>query len=440
MNIKKVFLICSIFVLMTELFAQIEQETKGADSSENFKVRTLTIEDAVRLAKENNISVKVAKNTLENLEIKNKYSWNSISPIATVSGNFSDDLENDSSSLSISGSVNLNLKTNLYSDIQGAKLNFERGKLSYNEAVRAIELSVRKSFYNLIYQQENLELQKQSLETSRTQYVSNQEKFRNGRISELDAFTSRVNYESKKPAVESAEITFQNDLSSFKQILGIEQKTEIELDGTLDKILDIKEISFESLPKVTEPAPDVKFAEYDVQIAKNSLLDSRFSAYSPSITGSYSYGKSKTSELDDWNTKNSLSVGVSVPLDGILPWSVRAVNVKQNKTALDTAEKNLENAKTSVAVQTESYIRKINLAVKQLDTLKATEELAEQTYKMTLDAYNYGKTDLLSLQNANDSVLSAGVNLKSQAYTLISTILDLEDVLGIDFGTLEIQK
>lgn len=56
---------------------------------------------------------------------------------------------------------------------------------------------------------------------------------------------------------------------------------------------------------------------------------------------------------------------------------------------------------------------------------------------MNLTAYNYGKTDLLSLQSASDSVLSAGVNLKSQAYTLISTILDLEDVLGLEFGTIE---
>lgn len=91
-------------------------------------------------------------------------------------------------------------------------------------------------------------------------------------------------------------------------------------------------------------------------------------------------------------------------------------------------------------MQTESYIRKINQAVKQIDSLKATEELANQTYQMTLTAYNYGKTDFLSLQNANDSVLSAGVNLKSQAYTLISTILDLESVLGLEFGTLENQK
>ena len=425
MNLKGIFLLFLPFLLMNVLSAQ---------------KKILTIDDAVQLAKENNISLKTAENTLDNLELLNKYSWNSVSPTASLSGNLSDDIESDSSSFSFSGSVNLNLKTNLYSEIKGAKLNYEKGLLTYNEAVRKIELSVRKSFYNLIYQKENLVLQKRSLETSKTQYLNNQEKFQNGKISELDAFTSRVNYESKKPVVESAEINFQNDLATFKQLLGISQQTEIELDGSLDEILNLKEISFGLLPKVDEPAPDVKSAEYNVEIAKNSLLDSRFSAYAPTVTGSYSYGKSKNSNQDDWTTTNKLSVGISVPLDGVLPWSARAVNIKTNKNALDTAEKNLEDAKTTVAVQTESYIRKINQAVKQLDSLKSTEELANQTYQMTLTAYNYGKTDFLSLQNANDSVWSAGVNLKSQAYTLISTILDLENVLGLDFGTLENQK
>lgn len=425
MNLKESFVLFLLFFMLSGLFAQN---------------KILTIEDAVQLAKENNISVKTAENTLDNLGLLNKYSWNSVSPTATLSGNLADDIENDSSSFSFSGSVNLNLKTNLYSEIKGAKLNYEKGLLTYNEAVRKIELSVRKNFYNLIYQKENLVLQKRSLETSKTQYLNNQEKFKNGKISELDAFTSRVNYESKKPVVESAEINFQNDLATFKQLLGIPQQTEIELDGSLDEILNLKEISFDLLPKVNEPAPDVKSAEYNVEIAKNSLLDSRFSAYAPTVTGSYSYGKSKNSNQDEWTTTNRLSVGISVPLDGVLPWSTRAVNIKTNRNALDTAEKNLENAKTTVAVQTESYIRKINQAVKQLDSLKSTEELANQTYQMTLTAYNYGKTDFLSLQNANDSVLSAGVNLKSQAYTLISTILDLESVLGLDFGTLENQK
>ena len=434
MNLKIIFALFVSFFFVNFLFAQSE------DLNNKSEKKILTIDDAVQLAKENNISIKTAENTLDNLALKNKYSWNSVSPTATLNGNFSDNLENDSTTFSFSGAVNLSLKTNLYSEINGAKLNYEKGLLTYKEAVRQIELSVRKSFYNLIYQQENLVLQNRSLETSKTQYLNNEEKFKNGKISELDAFTSRVNYESKKPVVESAETNFQNDLASFKQILGKTQKTEIELKGSLDEILNLKEISFDLLPKVTEPAPNVKSAEYDVEIAKNSLLDSRFSAYAPSISGSYSYGKSKNSNLDDWTTTNNLSVGLSVPLDGILPWSTRAVNVKTNATALDTAEKKLEDAKTTVAVQTESYIRKINQAVKQIDSLKATEELANQTYQMTLTAYNYGKTDFLSLQNANDSVLSAGVSLKSQAYTLISAILDLESVLGIDSGTLENQK
>lgn len=434
MNLKGIFALFVSFFLLNGLFAQTE------DLNNHSEKKVLTIEDAVQLAKENNISIKTAENTLNNLDLKNKYSWNSVSPTANLNGNFSDNLESDSASFSLSGSINLNLKTNLYSEIKGAKLNYEKGLLTYKEAVRQIELSVRKSFYNLIYQQENLVLQNRSLETSKTQYLNNEEKFKNGKISELDAFTSRVNYEAKKPVVESAEINFQNDLAAFKQILGIPQKTEIELKGSLDEILNLKEISFDLLPKVEEPAPNVKSAEYDFEIAKNSLLDSRFSAYAPSISGTYSYGKSKNSNQDDWTTTNNLSVGVSVPLDGILPWSTRAVTVKTNANALDTAEKKLEDAKTTVAVQTESYIRKINQAVKQIDSLKATEELANQTYQMTLTAYNYGKTDFLSLQNANDSVLSAGVNLKSQAYTLISTILDLESVLGLEFGTLENQK
>lgn len=400
------------------------------------EARTLTVEQAVELAKENNISIKVAKKSLKNLETVNKYSWNSVAPVATVKGDFNDNFEDDVTSVGITGSISMGLSANLYTSIQSAKLNYQKGLLTYNQAVRQIEHSVRKSFYQIIYEQENLVLQKRNLSTSREQYENNQEKFKNGKISELDAFTSRVNYESKKPKVESAEMTLQNDLSAFKQILGLSQSEEIKLKGNLDEVLNMKPLKLESLSEEQLVAPDVQSAEYDVDIAKNTLLGSRFSAYGPSVTGSYSYGKSKRSTLDSASTTNQLSVGVTVPLDGALPWSLKAATVAANKNALETAEMKLDNAKTTVAVQTESYVRKINLAVSQISSLKQTEELAQQTYQMRRTAYNYGKTDLLTLQNASDSVLSASVELKNQAYALISTILDLESVLGIEFGTL----
>lgn len=425
MNLKNMFVTVLAVFLALNSYAE----------NENNKL-LLSVEDAVSLAKENNISIKTAKNSLKNLETVNRYSWNSVAPSANLRGDFNENLEDNASSYGITGSVSMSLSSNLYSSIQAAKLNYKKGLLSYEEAERTIELNVRKSFYKIILDQEKLKLKKRNLSTSYEQYQNNQEKFKNGKISELDAFTSRVNYESKKPDVEDAETTLINEMASFKQILGIPLNQEIELKGNLDSVLKMKAVSVENLPKVQEEAPDVQKAEYDVDIAKNQLLSSRFSAYGPTVTGGYSYGKSKGYSGNE-TTTNQLSLGVNIPLDGALPWSTKSAQVKANKNALNTAELNLENTKTSVAVQTESYIRKINQALSMISSLKETEQLASKTYEMSKTAYNYGKTDLLTLQSASDAVLNAGVNLKSQAYTLLTSVLELEDLLGLKFGTLE---
>ena len=201
-------------------------------------------------------------------------------------------------------------------------------------------------------------------------------------------------------------------------------------------MLAIKQITLPQNSDLAADFPVIAEAENNVKIAENALLASRFRAYSPNISGGYTYGKSKSSASDEWSETNRITAGVSIPLDGIMPWSASALGVKSAKTSLEQAKINLENEKSSAVIKTESYIRKINQAVLQIDSLKANVELAEQSYKMTQTAYNYGKKDLLSLQNASDNLLSAQVSLKSQAYSLISTILDLEKTLGIDFGTL----
>lgn len=422
---KKIFVILYLFSIIIKSF-----------SANNTEVKTLTLEEAVKCATENNISIKKQSIALDDVKNKKKFSWNSISPSANINGNYKEDLESESNSIGITGTVSIGLSTNLYTSIQGAKLNYENGLITYEQTCRQIERDVRKSFFNLLYEQENLNLKKQNLETSYSQYKNNQEKFKSGQISELDVMTSRVNYEQEKPSVEQAAIIFKNDIAAFKQILGIEQNIQLELNGSLDDILNIKNISFENLPKTNKPAPEVQSAEKQIEIAKNNLLSQRFSAYSPSITASYNYGKTKTKNINDDITTNSLSIGVSIPLDGYLPWSSSAVNITSQKNNLKSAELNLEDAQTSIAVKTESYLRKINQSISQIESLKANVDLAKETYQMTKTAYNYGKTDLLNLQNANDSVLSANVSLKNQAYTLISTILDLEYILGIQFGTL----
>ena len=415
------------------LFSVFSWNVFSAENDELSKEKILTLEECISLAKENNLSIKVHKNTLNDLKRKNETSWNSVSPSIKGDAAFQDDFTNKTESFAISGSLGLTLSTNLYSTIKGAKLNYENGLLTYNQAVKQIEMSVWKTFYDLIYKTEYFSFQSQNLLTAKKNYEQNLEKFKNGKISELDVMSSRVSYEQKKPVLEEARIDLTNNLELFKNIIGVDFDDEIKLDGSLDFLLELKDIK---LPPKENPSPDVQAAKFAVEIAENNLLAQRFSSYSPVITGTYKYGQALNIDNSLWNETSSLSVGVSIPLDSYLPWSSSAVSINSKKEALESAKLNLEDAEKSIRVNTENALRKINQIISMLEVSKETVALAKKTYEMTETAYNYGKTDFLTLQNASDNVLNAEVSLKNQAKTLMETLLDTEYLLGLEFGTI----
>ena len=415
------------------LFSVFSWNVFSAENGELSKEKILTLEECISLAKENNLSIKVQKNTLNDLKRKNETSWNSVSPSIKGEAAFQDDFTNKTESFAISGSLGLTLSTNLYSTIKGAKLNYENGLLTYNQAVKQIEMSVWKTFYDLIYKTEYFSFQSQNLLTAKKNYEQNLEKFKNGKISELDVMSSRVSYEQKKPVLEEARIDLTNNLELFKNIIGVDFDDEIKLDGSLDFLLELKDIK---LPPKENPSPDVQAAKFAVEIAENNLLAQRFSSYSPVITGTYKYGQTLNIDNSLWNETSSLSVGVSIPLDSYLPWSSSAVSINSKKESLESAKLNLEDAENSIRVNTENALRKINQIISMLEVSKETVALAKKTYEMTETAYNYGKTDFLTLQNASDNVLNAEVSLKNQAKTLMETLLDTEYLLGLEFGTI----
>ena len=415
------------------LFSVFSWNVSSAENGELSKEKILTLEECISLAKENNLSIKVQKNTLNDLKRKNETSWNSVSPSIKGDAAFQDDFTNKTESFAISGSLGLTLSTNLYSTIKGAKLNYENGLLTYNQAVKQIEMSVWKTFYDLIYKTEYFSFQSQNLLTAKKNYEQNLEKFKNGKISELDVMSSRVSYEQKKPVLEEARIDLTNNLELFKNIIGVDFDDEIKLDGSLDFLLELKDIK---LPPKENPSPDVQAAKFAVEIAENNLLAQRFSSYSPVITGTYKYAQTLNIDNSLWNETSSLSVGVSIPLDSYLPWSSSAVSINSKKESLESAKLNLEDAENSIRVNTENALRKINQIISMLEVSKETVALAKKTYEMTETAYNYGKTDFLTLQNASDNVLNAEVSLKNQAKTLMETLLDTEYLLGLEFGTI----
>ena len=405
--------------------------------SENETVRSLTVDEAVELAKKNNVSVASSQITLDAVARAKAHSWNSMSPTASVSASstvpidaLSDSDSNYTASFGVSATVSVSLSANLFTSMNAAKIAYESGKLTFDDAVKSVELGVREAFYGLLYERENIILQERNLEIAKTQYNNNLAKYNQGRLSEIDVLSAEVNYKSKIPTVESARTTFLNDLASFKQTLGLHLAEKIELAGTLDDLINLNEISVD-IKNVQSSS--IKLLEYKLENAKNSVLEKRFSAFAPSLSASFNWSDGTAS---DAQKPASLKFSATIPLDGVLPWSTRNDAIDSAQDTVKDLELQLDNEKKNLARTVMSSLRSIKQSQVSIKYKQANVTLAQKTYDMTAEAYNRGTKDLLTLQNANTSLLNAQVSLKSETLTLIKTILNLENTIGVDFGTL----
>lgn len=406
---------------------------------------SLSVDDAVDLAKKNNVSIARNQITLSAAERAKAHSWNSISPTASVGATssipvdaLSDNESNYTANFGISATVSLSLTANLFTSMNAAKINYESGKLTFDDAVKSVELSVREAFYGLLYEKENITLQEKNLELAKKQYDNNLAKYNQGRLSEIDVLSAEVNYKSKIPTVESARTTFQNDLASFKQTLGLRIDEEVELEGSLDDLINLNEITVDMKDVHSS---SIKLLEYKIASAKNSVTDKRFSAFAPSLNANFSWrdqywyvGYEGTSP--DATKSASVTLSASIPLDGVLPWSAKNDAIDSAKDTLTDLELQLDNEKKNVVRTVQSSLRSIKQSQESIKYKQANVSLAQKTYDMTTEAYNRGTKDLLTLQNANTSLLNAQVTLKNEVLTLIKEILNLESTIGAPFGTL----
>ncbi len=427
---KTVCMISGLLLISVGLFA----DDKAGDTKYPSSM-SLTISDAVECALNENLSVKKGNLSLEQKKRQMDYVWGSLLPsiraTASMSKIFSD---NDMpASLNVGGSVSLGLTPSIYTSVRSAQLNYDLQKMSYDLTLRTVELNVRKAFYGLLFEKENIDLIQNNVNTAQTQYNSNVTKYNHGTLSQLDVLSSQIALQNAQINLDVAKSNYESDLANFKQTLGIPQSVAVTLDGSLDDIMKIGTMDINNVDAVSTTVANY---EKQLEIARNGLLATRFAAWGPSVSASYSYNATgNTDKGIESNNYGSLSLSVSIPLDGFLPWSSGGQSIENQKSNIESLEAELEDAKTSSAINTNNYLKKIKQIQDSIALRKKSITLAEQTYNMTAQAYSRGTRDLLSLQNSLSALQQARLNLKSDILNLASNILELENTLGLPFGT-----
>ena len=312
--------------------------------------------------------------------------------------------------------------------------NTPRALIDYDTTMRTIELNVRKAFYQILYEQEYIKLQERNVESAKNQYNTNKAKYDRGVLPRLDVLNSQISYQNSQLALDNARTTLANDMATFKNLLGISQSRNLELSGSLDEYTKLSGVS---VGGASSTSGSIASLEKQVEIARNSLMATRLSAWAPSLSAGYSYNLTTTTDSSsDWNKSGTISLGVSIPIDGFLPWSSGAQSIAKQKDNLALLELQLKDAQNTRAITIDNGLNQVKTLISTIELRKQSLEYAEETYRLTLEAYNNGTKDILALQNARNSQLESAVNLKSQAYNLAVALLNLENSLGVPFGSL----
>ena len=472
---KKLASLILISLMATALFAQVT-EPKSEEKKESAELVKLSIDEAVEYALNNSRTLKSSDIDLELKERASKYSWNVFLPNVQASGTMSRANEYNPSSAATAAAINgalamngmtkmLPVKTDYATEedrwstvgnisaswtftpayiakIKVAKAQYEAGKVSWEQSQNETITNIKKLYYGLLLQQENLKIKKTTLENARQRMNQAATNFNNGSIPEIQYLQTQVNYENTKPEVDSAEQAFVQQMDLFAFMIGMPVGTKIELTSTIEpQFVDVN--SEELLQKYADNDLQIQALKKNMSAAKLGISASELATWLPVLSLNYSWQpvyigsegawhfyKDLGSD-DKWYNSGSLSLTLAWNITNMLPWSSNRQQVKDYRQQLKQLELSIETLKENQKVQVRKAVDTLNQAREQIDAMGRNVSLAQRAYDMTARSYRNGTTELLDLRDAETSLNQAKLGLINQKFQYISALMDLENTLNV---------
>lgn len=264
-----------------------------------------TLQECVDYAIKNNISVQssaldlqtagIAKkdaigNFLPNFNASSSHSWN-----VGLNQNITTGLlENQTTQFTSAG---LNMSVDLFKGLQNqnqlrrSNLSIIASQYQLLKMQEDIALNVANAYLQILFNKENVKVQKQQLAFNESQLQRTTELVNAGQVPQGDLLDSKASVASDKQRLIAAENALLISKLSLAQLLRIEDFQSFDISEEQLDVFDsviMNESPNAVIEKAKETRTELKIAESNLEIAKKDISIAR-GAYLPSIVGFYSF-------------------------------------------------------------------------------------------------------------------------------------------------------
>ena len=128
----------------------------------------------------------------------------------------------------------------------------------------------------------------------------------------------------------------------------------------------------------------------------------------------------------------SFSVTLAWKISDMLPWSKNRQQAKDLKANIQKLELSLQDVRENQRMKIQEAVDNLKMCREQIQSMQRNVTLAQRSYNMSATAYMNGTRELLDLRDAENQLNQAKLGLANQKFNYISSLLDLETLLGIE--------
>ena len=396
--------------------------------------KTWSLQDCIDYALEKNIQLQQNKLSLEEADVDVKTAKASLFPSlsfstghnlvnrpyqetsATVSGT---EIITSDNNNTYNGSYSLSAQWTLWNggqrlnNIKQQKTNKEIAGLSVAETENMLQEEITKLFVQILYANESVEINKNTLEVSEATYKRAVELFNEGSLSKSDVAQLEAQASNDKYQLVTAESTLRNYKLQLKQLLELDGTTKMVLDmpelkdedvmAVLPNQIDVYNTALTSRPEIQSSKLSIDNAKLSIKTAKAGYLPTiSLSASTSSMTNNASTNNWAEQMKYGWN--NMIGINLSIPIfnNRQTKSAVQKAQITYSSSQLDLINKQKELYSTIESL----WLDALN-AQQQYEAANSKLQSCQTSFDIVNEQFNLGIKNTVELLTEKNNLLSA---------------------------------
>lgn len=428
------------------------------------QTRTITIQEAIDIALENNFALKQAKNNLDLAEKRIMSEYLDFAPnlSGSISGSsnegqqfVADRLANGQNpfvsitSNSVSGNARASItifsgfeNINSLRASQQAKISQEE---NYQRQKESVIFQTASNYLQVLLAKELLEIREENLKTSQRVLEQTRAQVEVGSRPTVDLYNQEATVANNELLVTQQQNTLLLNKLALVRQLQIDPLADYEFmvpefeqdDMGNGAALDLQSLVGQALMNrsdIRSSEANIENLRLQYQIAKGTLLptisaNGGFSSrYSDQLRAPLTGDKvSFNDQFFDQQINKSIGFSINVPI--FQNWN-RMQNIQSTKISLKNAELDLENTELQVVQEVTQAYNDYNSFVKEMQASETSLRASEKAFETQQERYNVGASTLIELSQAQASYVEAQSNYTQAQYRLIFQEKLLDFFLG----------